>query len=346
MAKDFVRAVRHIDRQENFTYNIEIADNHNYFAEGVLVHNCDDLINAKQAASESELEIASNFTDITLSTRKVDKAVTLTTMVMQRLNEKDPAGNWLRKRDTEGKKVKHICLPATVSPKLYPKELAERYADGLLDPVRMNRDTLAQMKIDLGSYGYAGQMDQDPAPEGGGIWQKWFIPVPDKEMPLPSEMTGYGTDADTAYTDKKANAASAFVVSGMYKERMYIDRAGWYWKMFPDLVKLMKYEYPEPHYVEAKASGLDLINMLKSEGIAAIGVNVASDKLSRARMATPKAEAGLIFVRASILDKIYHDTEQGILKFPNGAKQDLADTIAQAILRHLGKVARKFKVGW
>jgi phage terminase large subunit-like protein len=215
-----------------------------------------------------------------------------------------------------------------------------------LDPVRLNEEVLQNAKIELGSYGFAGQMDQDPAPEGGGVWQKWFIAIADKDMPSPAEMTGYGTDSDTAYTDKQTNAASAFVTSGMFNGRMYIDRAGWYWKIFPDLMKLMRDDYPEPHYVEAKASGVDLVNLLKSEGIAAIGVQVVGDKLARARMATPKAEAGLIYVRASILEKIYYDQDQGILKFPNGAKQDLADTIAQAILRNLGKEQRKFAVGW
>lgn len=306
----------------------------------------DDPLNTKQSISEADLPAAASFVNTTLSTRKVDKAVTLTIMVMQRLNELDPAGVWLRQRDQEGRKIKHICLPVRSSPKVYPPELKQYYINGLLDPVRLDEDVLANAKIELGSYGFAGQMDQDPAPEGGGVWQKWFIAVADKDMPSVAEMTDYGTDADTAYTDKQANAASAFVTSGMFNERMYIDMAGWYWKMFPDLVKVMREDYPEPHYVEAKASGVDLVNLLKSEGIAAIGVQVVGDKLARARMATPKAEAGLVCVRASILEKIYYDTDQGILKFPNGAKQDLADTIAQAILRHFGRPERKFAVGW
>lgn len=306
----------------------------------------DDPLNPKQSASESELLSAGNFVETTLSTRKVDKKVTLTIMVMQRLNELDPSGIWLRKRDHEGKKVKHICLPARLSDKVYPPELKSRYIDGLLDPVRMDNQVLLDAAIELGSYGFAGQMGQNPSPEGGGIWQKWFVAVPDKDMPNPLEMSRYGTDSDTAYTDKQTNAASAFVTSGMFNGRMYVDMAGWYWKIFPDLMKLMRDDYPEPHYVEAKASGTDLVNMLKSEGISAIGIEVVGDKLARARMATPKAEAGLVMVRSSILQKIYYDEDQGILKFPNGAKQDLADTIAQAILRHFGRPERTFTVGW
>lgn len=303
----------------------------------------DDPVNTKEAASELALEQACDFVNTTLSMRKVDKKITLTIMVMQRLHEKDPSGSWL---SMDGNKIKHICLPATTDAPIVPASLADNYIGGYLDPIRLDSEALAEALMKLGSYGYAGQMNQLPAPEGGGVWQKWLIPVPDKDMPSRFEMTGYGTDIDSAYTDKKTNAASAFLVSGMYNGRMYIDQAAWYWKMFPDLIKLMREEYPEPQYVEAKASGLDLINMLKSEGIGAIGVSVAGDKLVRARMATPKAEAGLVYCRASLLEKIYNDKEQGILKFPNGPKADLADTLAQAILRHLGKPVRKFKVGW
>lgn len=305
----------------------------------------DDPLNTKQSISEADLPAAAAFVNTTLSTRKVDKAVTLTVMVMQRLNELDPAGVWLRQRDQEGRKIKHICLPVRSSSKVYPPELAVRYQDGLLDPIRLNDEVLKNAKIELGSYGYAGQMEQDPAPEGGGVWQKWFVAVPDKDMPRPDQMYGYGTDWDTAYTDKLTNAGSAAVVSGRFGGKMYIDNVAWFHKEFPELINTMKL-YPDPHYIEAKASGKSAKQTLLTAGIPAIEVAVNGDKLARARDATPKAEAGLVFVRASILDKIYYDADQGILKFPNGAKQDLADTIAQSIQRHFGRPERKFSVGW
>jgi predicted phage terminase large subunit-like protein len=306
----------------------------------------DDALNTKQSLSESDLPAAAAFVNTTLSTRKVDKSVSLTIMVMQRLNELDPAGVWLRMRDQEGKKLKHICLPVRSTDKVYPPELKERYVNGLLDPVRFTNEILDAARIELGSYGFAGQMAQDPAPEGGGVWQKWFIAVPDKDMPSPLQMTGYGTDWDTAYTSKSTNASSSAVVSGKVDHKMYIDQVCWFNKEFPDLLHMMRDNLPAPHYIEAKASGKSAKQTLDVAGIAAIEVQVQGDKLARARDATPHAESGKIYVRASILEKIYYDTDQGILKFPNGAKQDLADTIAQAIVRHFGKPERKFIVGW
>lgn len=305
----------------------------------------DDPLNTKQSLSEADLPAAAAFVNTTLSTRKVDKAVALTIMVMQRLNELDPSGIWLRMRDQEGKKLKHICLPARLSSKVYPEGLRDNYIGGLLDPLRLNDEVLMAAKIELGSYGYAGQMGQDPAPEGGGVWQKWFISVADKDFPSREIMNNYGTDWDTAYTDKLTNAGSAAVVSGMFGGKMYIDSVQWFHKEFPELINTMKL-FPDPHYIEAKASGKSAKQTLITAGIPAIEVQVNGDKLARARDATPKAEAGLVFVRASILDKIYYDSDQGILKFPNGAKQDLADTIAQAIQRHFGRPERTFRVGW
>ncbi len=293
----------------------------------------DDPLNAQQSASEAELETANSFMNTTLSTRKVNKAVTPTILVMQRLHENDPTGNWLKKSD---KKIKHICLPATANKGIKPIEVAEKYVDGLLDPIRMNAEILSEMKIDLGSYGYAGQMEQNPSPEEGGIWKKWLIVVPDHEMPERRELKDYGTDWDTAYTDKPGNASSAYVVSGLKNNKMYIDNIGWFNLEFPDLIKEMTF-LPSPHYIEAKASGKSAKQTLVRAGITAIEVQVNSDKTARARDATPKAEAGMVYCRASLIDKIYNDNEQGILKFPNGYKQDLADTLAQAIQRHFAK---------
>jgi phage terminase large subunit-like protein len=93
-------------------------------------------------------------------------------------------------------------------------------------------------------------------------------------------------------------------------------------------------------------SGKSVKQTLVNAGHPAEEVQVAGDKLVRARTASPIAERKQVYVRASILEKIYRDRDQGILRFPKGPKQDLADTIAQAICRHLGKPARVAKFGW
>jgi predicted phage terminase large subunit-like protein len=294
----------------------------------------DDPLNPKGASSEADRTTANNFMDVTLSTRKVNKSVTPTILVMQRLHQKDCTGNWI---DKEGKNIKHICLPGELSNDVKPTELIERYDNGLLDNQRLTHSDLKGLKIDLGSYGYAGQIMQTPSPLGGGIWQKWIKPIDDKELDrlLPS-ITKMGSDWDLAYTNKETNSASAFVTAGVHENNMYIDALGFDWMEFPKLIAYMKAR-KSPHYIEAKASGKSAKQTLSNQGIPAIEVNVTGgDKEARANMVTPYAESGVVYCRRSILDKLYYDSKQGILVFPNGEGDDLQDALVQSISRLLG----------
>lgn len=131
----------------------------------------DDPLNPAQAASEVELANANRWLDQTLSTRKIDKQVTPTILIMQRLHQNDPTGHILDKKKNE---VLHICLPGEIRKyrhKVNPPELADRYEDELLDPVRMPWKVMDNMQAELGQYGYAGQIGQDPTPPGGGMFK-------------------------------------------------------------------------------------------------------------------------------------------------------------------------------
>jgi hypothetical protein len=295
----------------------------------------DDPLNPKQAASDAELKTANEWMDGTLPTRKVDKSVTPTILVMQRLSENDPTGNWLSKK---GMKIKHICLPGELSDNVQPSYLKEKYIDGLLDPIRLNKKVLNELSVVMGSYGYAGQIQQRPAPENGAIWNKlWFVPVPDNEMPPKHLMTDFATDWDLAYTEDEMNAANAYVTSGKYNSKMYVDDLGFDWLEFPDLMDYMKLRQ-SPHYIEAKASGKSAKQSLNKQGIAAIEIKVdGGDKVARTKMASPYAESGMICIRKSIFDKLLNDDRQGILKFPNGKFKDLNDAFVQAVQRHFLK---------
>lgn len=131
----------------------------------------DDPINPKQAVSEKLLGNANTWMDHTISTRKTDKEVSTTILIMQRLHQDDPTGHLLSKNK---KNIKHICLPGEIhsyKDKVKPVELLDRYVDGLLDPVRLNVNALKDLEADLGQYGYAGQIGQHPSPPGGGMFK-------------------------------------------------------------------------------------------------------------------------------------------------------------------------------
>lgn len=130
----------------------------------------DDPINPKAARSEADLKAVNEWMAETLPSRKVDKEVSVTILIMQRLHEDDPSGKWI-KLITKGSAIKHICLPATLSDDVKPAKLRARYIDGLLDPIRLSRAILKEQEALLGTYGYSGQYMQNPVPLGGGMFK-------------------------------------------------------------------------------------------------------------------------------------------------------------------------------
>jgi predicted phage terminase large subunit-like protein len=135
----------------------------------------DDPLNPLSAASDADLATANSWMTETLSTRKVDKDVTPTILIMQRLHQSDPTGAWLEK-EGPSRRVRHICLPAEVDEgnrrTVKPRKALLQYHDGLMDPVRLPRRVLREQKKTLGPYGYAGQFEQTPTPRGGGMFKR------------------------------------------------------------------------------------------------------------------------------------------------------------------------------
>ncbi len=302
----------------------------NITGKGADIIVIDDPVDPTKALSEVERTKANAYFDQTLSTRLNDPALGFFVVDMQRLHDNDLTAHILEKDSANWDRV---CIPAELSDDVEPKELKSKYEDGLFFPERFTKKVLANYLTALGSYGYAGQMQQTPSPQGGGIWKKWFIVVEDKDFPSPVQLRSYGTDWDLAYTEKDENSASAYVAAGKIDGNMYIDKLGFVRHEFPNLIKFMA-AMPSPHYIEAKASGKSAKQTLQSMGISAIEVNdLGGDKIARANVVTPYAEGGLCYIRKSLVDLLYYDSAQGILKFPNAKNDDLADALSQSMKR-------------
>ena len=131
----------------------------------------DDPLNPTQAASDVQLAIANQWMEQSLPTRKTDKDITPTILIMQRLHQEDCSGHWLGKQKEN---IKHICLPGEIrnyEKFLKPAELKKFYDNDLLDKNRLSWKVLKDLETDLGQYGYAGQIGQNPTPPGGGMFK-------------------------------------------------------------------------------------------------------------------------------------------------------------------------------
>ena len=131
----------------------------------------DDPLKPDEAVSDIGLANANRWIEQTLSTRKTDKEVSVIIGIMQRLSQNDCSGYIL---DKQKENIKHICIPGEIrnfKKMLNPPELAQFYIDDLFDPKRMSWKVLKDMEADLGQYGFAGQIGQDPTPPGGGMFK-------------------------------------------------------------------------------------------------------------------------------------------------------------------------------
>lgn len=326
------------------TYNLEIEDNNNYFANGILVHNCDDANNNKEAESQAILESTAIWWKETMSTRLNNPQLSTRTLVAQRTNEYDVSGVIL----SEMKNFEHLLLPAEYegSKKVTSigwsdprKEMGE-----LLWPERFTREVIDQLKVELGTYGFAAQLQQRPSPRGGGIIKRnWF-----QFYKLQRDVHGYIQQPrftfilqswDTAFKTGQENDYSVCLTIGVLHDGFYVisrykDKID-----LPELEKvsisLANYYSPNQIIIEDKASGQSLIQVLKKRTKLPIkAVQVDRDKRARLQSVSPLIEAGRFFLPEN--ESWVNDYVDTICKFPTDRHDDDVDATTQALM-HLSK---------
>jgi phage terminase large subunit-like protein len=293
--------------------------------------------------------------------------------MMQRSHELDVTGFVLSKYPEEfiklilpmefepDNKCKTVILPSTndavwEDPRTKTNELLWPEQDG---PKEVER-----RKKDLGSaYDIAGQLQQRPAPDEGGIIRKksfkWWI------KPEPPQMTLVIQSWDTALSkdDMEKNSFHACTTWGLFtddNQRTNLMLLGM-WRgrcEYPELrtmVKRLSYDWrddgvadiiPDGKHtadriiIEDKASGSPLAMDLTRMGLTIERFNPTKygDKIERVRYVTHIIENGQVWVRAIPPDykKLRYYAEKHVdlcAAFPHAESRDVVDTMTQAMLR-------------
>lgn len=300
----------------------------------------DDPINPKGAKSAALLKEANSFMDHTLSSRKVDKAVTPTILIMQRLSEGDPTQNML---DKEGKSIEHICLPAEDDGGVKPAEASANYVDGLLDPIRLSKKILAEAKSDLGSYDFAGQFGQRPAPAEGGLIRKDYFDIVER---LPAHNGVFNAYIDTAYTAKQQNDPSAILLAITVGNVMYVVRYAEVRAEFSELcdyIDSMMDLYGNAQSrikIEPKANGKSVVQYLRKQ----TKLNVIEyimpegDKIARTNSNQPIMEARRVKLLKGSWNASFLDA---LAMFPNAKHDEAVDCLNMAIEDELKRTVAK-----
>ncbi len=320
----------------------------------------DDPLNPKGADSEVAIKKCNDWWDKTMSTRLRDKKVSLRIIVAQRVHEDDLTGYCKR---TKKGKYELICLPGEITEDVRPIELRNKYKNGLLDPVRMDQKVLDDMKINLGSLGYSGQVRQNPEPEEGNLIKKKWIgrftmdkfEILDDDKPEVKEAKrdlAWDFALDGAYTKDQQNDPSAIIAYAIYRGKVYVRNVQAVWKEFPELIRFIKQFCKENGYtdqsrvfIEPKANGLSAAQQLRKESSLNIIVDKAPtvDKIARVKAASPFMEAGRLKVLKDAGWIPSYFSELGA--FPNAKHDDKVDVTTIAINQIIDNPNKILSVG-
>jgi len=287
----------------------------------------DDPHNPAQALSPVEREHALNWFDQTFSSRLNDKENGVIVTVMQRLNAGDLTAHLLAKGGWE-----HCNLPAIAETKTiidFGRIKKVRNEGDLLHEAREGKEAIARAKSELGSYAFAGQYQQRPAPLEGGLFKAQWFKRYDKQKESYQRIIH---SWDTAVKDKQINDPSCCTIwgeddTGFDLLHVIVKRL-----QYPDLkasvISTADAWAPQAILIEDKASGQQLLQDLRRDTkLPIIAIMPKQDKITRASGVSAMIEAGRVRLpkNASWLA----DFESEMLTFPNAAHDDQVDSMSQ-----------------
>ena len=375
--------------------------------EGGSIIVVDDPNAAQEAFSEATIASTIEWWDSALSTRLNDPKTGAFVVIQQRLSEEDLTGHILSKDQGEWT---HLCLPMRYEWQRHsytsigwhdPRGLAEdgeplvEIADDgerlpaspeaqiiledkegeLLWPDRFGEKEVKILERQLGPWASAGQLQQRPAPKGGGIikrewWQPW------EQLNYPNMDLIIAT-LDTAYTTKSQNDPSAMTVWGVFTSNVsvqapshaggrhggMVEYARNYTEIAPRVMLMNAWQGRyELHdlvsktaetcrkmkvdvlLIENKAAGFSVAQEIRRMyGFEKFSVQMfdpkSQDKLARLYSVQHLFAEGLVYAPIKQWSEMVIDQ---VGQFPKGKHDDLVDTVSMAMrhLRDIGAIVR------
>lgn len=323
----------------------------------------DDPLNPRAARSEADTLAVKQFILEALPNRKRLISIVPTIIVMQRLAEDDPTGMLLEMaRNKPDVRIKHICLPAEYRDWVRPAYLKRMYIknDGLLDPIRLDRDTLQSMKAS-GEYFYAGQYLQSPIPDGGSMFntQKIHRNVSPPDVTNPKKWI-----KQVRYWDKASTQDDGCWTSGV-RIGKDLDANWWVihdergqWEPYTREKNIRRVAEIDGHHViqaieeEGGSSGKDSSQntIRRLAGYRVVTDRPTGDKVTRADPFATQVNGGNVYLAPEgtipALSDPWHMVYLHVLKyFPHGKIKDDVDASSGAF-KILTQPLRRIGVGW
>jgi len=255
----------------------------------------DDLLNASEKYSEAKRDEAQEWAVKTMSSRFNDMRNGWRVVIGQRLHEKDPYGAMLDTGDyvhlnlpSEFERERKCCVwcrqhgPTTAIGWTDP-----RTEEGqLLFPELFTPEVIAKAKKDLGSYDYAGQHQQRPAPAEGGMFKRsYWRRYAREELPALNMVV---ISADCTFKDVSSSDYVAIHVWGVVGARFYLLARKHEQMGFTATKRAIRVLWEEFHpsatLIEDKANGSAVIEELSREVPGVIAITPDGGKVARASL--------------------------------------------------------------
>jgi predicted phage terminase large subunit-like protein len=331
--------------------------------EGTDVLTIDDPHDPTEAQSETQRRAVLERYDSSIANRVNDPLRSIRIGIMQRVHEEDWAGHVLKQGGWH-----HLCIPMEYEPdRKYMTVLnwidPRKELGDLMQPERFPKEWVESEKIRLGSYAYAGLMQQRPAPMEGGFFRKawWnffryegttnnYRPAGCNDRPAilaPTNKQGeikfdqVIVSLDCSFRESQDGSRVGCLVIGTKGANRYVidnKTAPMDFKKTVDLVEWLFQKYkPTKFLIEGKANGDAVVSLLKNKIPNLVLVEPEGGKESRAAAMQPAVEAGNVYLLegASWLEDFIHE----LSTFPNGKHDDQVDSLSQAINHLAGNAA-------
>jgi predicted phage terminase large subunit-like protein len=297
----------------------------------------DDPLKPDEALSETRRKAVNEWYDGTLLSRLNNKGTDAIVLVMQRLHQDDLVGHVLEQNHWTVASVPAIAEEEEAHriKTLWGWRTFRRSRGDVLDPTRETAETLAQIRATIGEYHFSAQYQQNPTPLGGAIiktdWLKRYDP-----SDLPETFTLILQSWDTANKATELNDYSVCTTWGIVEGRFFLLDVYRERLNYPDLrrrVKQLATQYvAHTVLIEDKASGTQLIQDLKEQGMASvIGYTPPpnTDKMLRLHAQTPAFENGAVLLPNEATWLATYVNE--LISFPGSRHDDQIDSTAQAL---------------
>lgn len=295
----------------------------------------DDPIKPGDVLSRVQRQTVNDWFHNTLYTRLDNKNTGAILLVMQRVHEEDLVAH-VQKWD----RWEVLSLPA-IAPQnenynLQNGKVLMREQGEALNPKLESLERLKEIQNTLGNYNFQAQYQQNPIPEKGNVinfdWFKRYTELPKNESGRPRIIQSW----DTAMTEHDGSDYSVCITAQVINKQYYIRDVFRKRLLFPDLVrevKRLKSKYNAREvFIEDKASGIELIQLLRRQGFTGIqAIKPEGSKEDRIAAQSSLVESGRVFIPDSA--PWIEEFKREVNAFPRGAHDDQLDALAQLLRR-------------